>query len=73
MKVCPSCGSSKICKSRRWGFVERKLFKVVFVRPFRCLICDDRFYVWSLFTNPQASRQVSPLSPETQICSDREE
>jgi hypothetical protein len=62
MKACPSCGSSKICRSRRWGFVERTLLNIIFVRPFRCLTCDDRFYRWALSADPQPSPQAPRLS-----------
>jgi hypothetical protein len=62
MKSCPECGSSWLHRSRCKGFVERTILAAIFVRPFRCLKCDARFYRWSPSTNPQASRQATPLS-----------
>jgi hypothetical protein len=59
MKSCPECGSTKIHLSRRRGIEERIILAMIFVRPFRCLRCDARFYRWSLSANPQASRQAT--------------
>jgi len=42
--VCPSCGSGKIYRSRRKGFVEFVLGWLFFIRPYRCESCDERFF-----------------------------
>lgn len=47
MKGCPECKTRRICRSRRRGFAERILLTMVFVRPFRCVKCDARFFRWS--------------------------
>jgi|HubBroStandDraft_2_1064218.scaffolds.fasta_scaffold58556_1 hypothetical protein len=62
MKSCPECESSRIHRSRRHGTVERILFAMIFIRPFRCGKCGARFYLWSLSATPQASRQTTRLS-----------
>jgi len=30
---------------------------MIFVRPYRCLKCDSRFFRWTFSSNTQASRQ----------------
>lgn len=40
---CPSCGSGRIRKSRRRGFVEHVFLRLLGRRRFRCLDCDKRF------------------------------
>ena len=39
--------------------MERSLLAMLFVRPFRCLSCNLRFFRWSLTTNPNSSRPVA--------------
>jgi len=43
-RSCPACGGHHVRRSRRNGLVERVLLRVVFIRPYRCLLCDKRFY-----------------------------
>jgi predicted Zn-ribbon and HTH transcriptional regulator len=52
MLNCPLCHSEHIYRSRRRGIVERRILTMVFVRPFRCAICNFRFFRWSIATNP---------------------
>lgn len=40
---CPACGG-RVRRSRRNGLVERVFLRVLFIRPYRCLTCDRRFY-----------------------------
>lgn len=40
---CPSCGSGRVRKSRRRGFVEHVFLRLLGRRRFRCLDCDKRF------------------------------
>lgn len=41
--VCPECGGN-LHSSRRRGFVERVVFRLMFIRVKRCHRCMDRFY-----------------------------
>ena len=59
MKHCPLCSSQRIHQSKRKGMLERMLLAMMFVRPFRCERCDDRFFRWSLSDNPNAAREVT--------------
>lgn len=43
--VCPYCGSKAIRRSKRRGMVESSL-SLIWVRPFRCKDCDQRFYAF---------------------------
>ena len=55
MISCPSCRGERIHQSRRNGFLEKVILAMIFVRPFRCEKCDDRFFRGSFSTNPNAS------------------
>jgi predicted Zn-ribbon and HTH transcriptional regulator len=59
MKSCPLCRSERIHASRRKSIFERRILAMIFVRPFRCELCDFRFFRWSFNSNPQPSRQVT--------------
>ncbi len=52
---CPSCSSLRIHRSRRKGFLESGLLTMLFVRPFRCELCNHRFFRWSFSANPGGS------------------
>jgi hypothetical protein len=41
---CPSCGSRRIRRSHRRGFVERIFLRVLWLRPFHCMDCYRRFH-----------------------------
>jgi len=41
---CRSCGSKSVSRSKRRGIVERVLFRLLPIRPYRCNDCDSRFY-----------------------------
>src|SRR4029077_12923350 len=41
---CPSCQSTNISRSKRRGLFESIVFKLIHVRPYRCLSCDSRFF-----------------------------
>lgn len=43
MNQCPQCDSPRVRRSYRRGFVERVLFRVLFVWPYRCDGCDVRY------------------------------
>jgi hypothetical protein len=43
VKECPQCESSRVRRSCRRGFLERFLYRILFVWPYRCDACDVRF------------------------------
>jgi hypothetical protein len=43
MHACPQCDSSLVRRSTRKGFLERILYPLLFVWPYRCDDCDVRF------------------------------
>ncbi len=45
-RACPRCECKAIRRSHRVGFMERFLLRMSFVRPYRCLDCDKRFYLY---------------------------
>jgi hypothetical protein len=40
--ACPACKSPRITRSHAHGFEH--LFKLFFIRPYRCLVCETRFW-----------------------------
>jgi transposase-like protein len=42
--LCPNCASHETRRSRRKGLMERTLFAALFVHPYRCESCDQRYY-----------------------------
>jgi predicted Zn-ribbon and HTH transcriptional regulator len=58
MLTCPLCHSHRIHRSKRKGLFERIVLAMIFVRPFRCLTCDYRFFRGSLAASPDTFRQV---------------
>ena len=55
MICCPNCESARIHQSRRKGIVEKMILALLFVRPFRCELCDERFFRWSPATSPNGA------------------
>ena len=55
MICCPNCNSARVHLSRRKGLLEKGVLTMIFIRPFRCEKCDDRFFRWCFSTNPNAS------------------
>jgi hypothetical protein len=45
-RACPRCECKSIRRSHRVGFIERCLLRMSFIRPYRCLDCDRRFYLY---------------------------
>lgn len=45
-RACPRCEGKSIRRSHRVGFMERFVLRASFVRPYRCLDCDKRFYLY---------------------------
>ena len=60
---CPDCQSRRIHRSRRRGILESSLLAMLFIRPFRCLSCDHRFFRWSFNANPSSQRTEPQRTP----------
>lgn len=60
---CPECQSQRIHRSRRRNILESGLFAMLFIRPFRCLACDHRFFRWSFNANPGSQRPDALRTP----------
>ena len=52
---CPVCDSTKIRESHRRNLLE-KLPMIVFLRPYRCKECGDRFWRFALTQATSAER-----------------
>jgi hypothetical protein len=52
MKHCPQCWSEQVNRSRRNTLLEKSLFTMIFLKPFRCSMCSSRFYAWSFNGRP---------------------
>ena len=46
--LCPKCASHAIHRSRRKGLLEQILHSVLFVSPYRCNACDERYFRFRL-------------------------
>jgi transposase-like protein len=55
MKECPRCQSSQVRRSRRRGFQERVVHRLLFVWPYQCRECNIRFIGFQ----PSYARQYS--------------
>ncbi len=44
MLNCPLCHGRRVHRSKRKGIFERKVLVMVSVRPYRCDLCDHRFF-----------------------------
>jgi len=42
--TCPECGTANVRWSRRRGPLERWVFRLLRIKPLRCLECGKRFY-----------------------------
>lgn len=51
---CPECQSENIYKSRRKGWLEAVVLKLIHVRAYRCQSCDLRFFRWATHRRPAA-------------------
>jgi len=54
---CPCCQSNQIYRSRTKGILESVMSRI-FVRPYRCVDCDCRFFRWSLRAKSASVRVV---------------
>jgi hypothetical protein len=41
---CPNCANVAVRRSRRKGLLERTLYAAVFLTPYRCETCDERYF-----------------------------
>jgi hypothetical protein len=55
-RVCPFCRSADVRRSKRRGFFELYLLRLVLLRPFRCMECDRRHYGLVAKRKPAAQR-----------------
>jgi len=60
MMSCPLCRSKRIHRSKRKGIIEQVILAMIFIKPFRCERCDNRFFRWSTTPNHNAPRQETP-------------
>jgi hypothetical protein len=59
-RLCPNCGSVENHRSHRNGPLEKYILGVFGVRPYRCMNCDVRFYVFSRFNeDPSQANKVA--------------
>jgi len=54
---CPHCGSVDVRRSKRRGFFELFVLRILPLRPYRCKNCDWRYY--SLKRAPQSERRLA--------------
>ena len=43
-RKCPFCGTHNIRRSRNMDVFDRLFSRLILMRPFRCLACEERFY-----------------------------
>ncbi len=58
---CPTCGSHSVRRSERRGIVEKFLYRLLLIWPYRCLECDGRFFDYK----SQVSRSSQARGPLT--------
>ena len=56
-RACPLCNGKSMRRSHRVGFVERWLMRFSMIRPYRCLNCDSRFYLYDGTFRPMFLRR----------------
>lgn len=59
MIYCPNCATTRIHLSGRKGILERVILATLFIRPFRCDLCDQRFFRWSFTPKPNSPRTAA--------------
>lgn len=42
--LCPWCQSPQVRRSQRWNFMEQAIFRLLWIKPYRCEACNRRFY-----------------------------
>ena len=47
MMSCPYCKHADVQRSRRRGFLERVLLRLLLLAPMRCLACQRRFIIFT--------------------------
>ena len=43
MRFCPECHSEDVRRSRRWGMLEKFVYPLFLMRPYRCQACNSRY------------------------------
>jgi len=59
---CPECNSGRVHRSKPKGAMESYVLPVVAIRPYRCEVCDCRFFRFSSgvpWSRPQEYRARS--------------
>ena len=41
---CPNCGSESVRRSLRSGLIENVFYRLIGLRPYRCTVCETRFF-----------------------------
>jgi hypothetical protein len=54
--VCPNCASLAIHRSKRKGLLEHVLHSALFITPYRCGSCDQRYFRFR-FSSLRANKQ----------------
>lgn len=62
-RACPKCQSKIIRRSHRVGFTETFLLRLSYVRPYRCLDCDRRFYLYDGFVPVSLTQSLTHREP----------
>lgn len=61
-RYCPGCLGKNVRKSVRRGFLDYCIMPIFLQRPFRCELCDDRFY--GPFFAARVENKISDKSPQ---------
>jgi DNA-directed RNA polymerase subunit RPC12/RpoP len=56
---CPMCQSKRIHPSKRKGILEQVILAMIFIKPYRCEKCDNRFFHRSPSSSRHASRSTT--------------
>jgi hypothetical protein len=57
---CTHCGSADASRSKRRGIFELALLHYSSWRPYRCNVCDHRFYARAKHPEASAHRTIAP-------------
>jgi hypothetical protein len=58
-RPCPHCTSTEVFRSHRRGPFEKYLFRMIGMRPYRCIKYDDRFYGFAPVNEPVNEQNAS--------------
>lgn len=66
-RACPRCEGKVMRRSHRIGSMERFLSGVSRIRPYRCLDCDCRFYLYDGFVPASLARLLPQSEPANSV------